>query len=120
MIRDWLRANAVRLSSTDPTGPLDELEPLRDIVGDARVVALGESSHWLHEIYGIKHRIVRFLAERMGFSAFALESGWSEGLVVDDWIRNGKGDLDTVLSEGMCVPLAPARRCATRSAGCVP
>src|SRR5262245_30393489 len=97
----WLRANAVRLSSTDPEASLDELEPVRDIVGDARVVGLGESSHFLHEIYEINHRLTRFLVERMGFTAFALESSWPDGLRMAEWVRTGAGDLDELLSHSV-------------------
>ena len=50
MLTDWLRAHVAKLSSTDPEASLDELEPVRDIVGDARVVALGESCHFVHEL----------------------------------------------------------------------
>lgn len=45
---DWLRRDIAPLTS-DPDNPLDELEPLRDAIGGARVVAIGESSHFITE-----------------------------------------------------------------------
>jgi erythromycin esterase-like protein len=65
------------LAGYDPTlAATDDLEPLRRIVGDATVVALGESYHTSGGFYLMKHRIFRFLVEEMGFRAFAMETNW--------------------------------------------
>jgi erythromycin esterase len=70
-------------------------------VGDARVVAIGESTHRIHEFYRIRHRLTRFLVKELGFTAFVMESGFPEGLRVDDWMRGGPGDLDDLLRGGI-------------------
>lgn len=91
----WLRENASLLSTLDPyDDDFSDLEPLRDIVGDARVVAIGESTHRVHEFYQVRHRLARFLLTRMGFTAFVMESGFPEGLPVDAWVNGGPDDLD--------------------------
>ncbi len=82
----------IRLATLDPAAPLDDLEPLRERLAGARVVGLGESAHHVREYQLLRHRITRFLVERMGFTAFALESGFSEGLAVDRWVQGGDGD----------------------------
>lgn len=61
-----------------PDGPLDDLEVLREIVGDARVVAVGEGAHFVEEFSRARQRVLRFLAERCGFTVFAMEFGFSE------------------------------------------
>lgn len=99
MIAQWLRDNAHTLH-TDPHD-VSDLEPLRDIVGDARVVAIGESTHRVHELYQIRHRLTRFLVTELGFTAFVMESGFPEGLRVNDWVRGGPGDLDELLHHGI-------------------
>jgi erythromycin esterase len=98
VIAEWLRDNAHRLRTDDDRS---DLEPLRDIVGDARVVAIGESTHRIHEFHAIRGRLTRFLAEEMGFTAFVLESGFPEGLRVDDWVRGGADELDDLLRGGI-------------------
>jgi erythromycin esterase len=92
MTARWLRDNA---------HGLDDLEPLRDVVGDARVVAIGESTHRVHEFYETRHRMTRFLVEELGFTAFVMESGFPEGLRVNDWVLGGPGDLNELLHNGI-------------------
>ena len=73
----WATESAVELATTDPEAPLDDLEPLRHIVEDARVVFLGESRHDAGDQFRMKHRIIRFLVEEMGFkSACASREGY--------------------------------------------
>lgn len=74
-------------------GPLTDARTLERIVGSAKVVALGEATHSSAEFFATKHRIFEELVERRGFTTFALEANWSTGLLVDDYVRFGKGDI---------------------------
>jgi erythromycin esterase len=89
MIAEWLEGNVHRLRVD---GDFSDLEPLRDIVGDARVVSIGESTHRVHEFYEVRHRLTRFLVAELGFTAFVMESGFPEGRAVDDWVLGGPGE----------------------------
>jgi len=98
----WLRTHAHRLRTLDPDEDDDaDLEPLLDIVGDARVVAIGESMHRVHEFFTLRHRVFRFLHRRAGFTALVAESGLPEGRKVDDWIRTGRGSLRDTLRDAV-------------------
>ena len=102
---DQLRAHAVPLTHLDREAPLDDLEPLRDVIGDARVVAVGESSHFITEFSLMRQRILRFLAERCGFTVLAFEYGFSEGFPLDAWAQ-GEGrddDLSAHLADAIPV-----------------
>lgn len=82
------------LRTLDPDDPdLGDLEPLRGIVGNARVVCLGEGAHVTHEFLLARDRMTRFLVERLGFTALVLESGYAEGLALNNWVAGGAGDL---------------------------
>lgn len=103
----WLRGHAVPLTHLDPAAPLDDLEPLRDIIGGARVVAIGENSHFINEFALMRQRILRFLVERCGFTVLAFEYGFSEGFPLDAWAQ-GEGtddDLSTHLAAAIPVGL---------------
>ena len=39
----------MRLDTLDPSAPLDDLEPLRALIGGARVVGIGEANHFVRE-----------------------------------------------------------------------
>lgn len=69
-VADWLRVNAIPLRTLDPEDDdFADLEPLKEIVGDARVVGIGESAHRVHEPYQLRHRLLRFLVSELGFAA---------------------------------------------------
>ena len=86
--------------SADAVLPLDDTAWLDETIGDARVVALGESAHFNAETYELRHRVLRHLVERHGFGAYGMENGFVEGLLVDDWVRGGAGDPSEVLAKG--------------------
>jgi erythromycin esterase len=89
----------IALATIDPAAPLDDLEPLAAVFASARVVAIGENAHMVREFYRLRHRLTRFLVERCGFTVFAMESGFSEGLAVDAWVRGGPGDVADVAAD---------------------
>jgi erythromycin esterase len=66
------------------------------------VVAIGESAHGTKEFYQLRHRLLRYLVERHGFDAYAMESGFVEGWGANDWVHNGDDDeLSQVLATGI-------------------
>jgi erythromycin esterase-like protein len=100
--RAWVRKATVPLRTLDPNDTdYADLEPLRRIVGNARVVSIGESAHQLHESYQLRHRVARFLISELGFDAFVMESGFPEGLAVHDWVRGGPGSVESVANTGI-------------------
>ncbi|GAA1485432.1 erythromycin esterase family protein [Brachybacterium fresconis] len=107
-LSEWLAEHGAPQRYLDPDAPLDELEPVADLVGDARVVALGESSHHISEFYRIRHRLLRYLVERRGFTMLALEAPFTEAEIVADWVAGGPGDVERVASEGIAMSLGDA------------
>jgi erythromycin esterase len=95
---DWLRSNSRRLGSPDPMRGLDDLAPIRDMIGSSHLVGLGEGTHGTREFFQMKHRIVRFLVEQMGFTVFAIEASSPESDDMNRYVLNGEGDPVTLLS----------------------
>ncbi|MFI9114620.1 erythromycin esterase family protein [Streptomyces venezuelae] len=79
--------------------PLTDLEPLDRMIGSAKVVGVGEATHSSAEFFATKHRIFEHLVERRGFTTFALEASWSTGLLVDEWVRTGRGDIRAIMRD---------------------
>jgi erythromycin esterase-like protein len=78
------------------TGSAHDYDPLLDLIGDARVVLLGEASHGTHEFYRERDRITRRLIQEKGFTAVAVEADWPDAYRVNRWIR-GTGRDRTAL-----------------------
>jgi hypothetical protein len=76
----------------DPALPLEDLEPLRQMIGNATIVGLGETIHTSGGFYRMKHRAFRFLVEKMGFRVFAFESPWEKAEEVRRFVAACEGD----------------------------
>ncbi|MFE5595981.1 erythromycin esterase family protein [Streptomyces sp. NPDC056549] len=100
VVRSLERA-AHPLRSTEPGGPATDLRALGAMVGDAKVVGLGEATHGSHEFFTMKERVFRNLVEERGFTTFALEMSWSAGLRIDDYLQGGPGDPRRIAEEAL-------------------
>ena len=94
----WLDANVHPFDGSHLSLPHTDLEFFRDIVGEARVVSLGEGTHGTRDFFEMKARILRFLVEEMGFNTFAIEATWPESRRLDHYVRTGEGDPRALLS----------------------
>ncbi|MFG2498875.1 erythromycin esterase family protein [Streptomyces sp. NPDC048441] len=81
------------LRSTAPGGDTRDLRPMGEMVGDAKVVGLGEATHGSHEFFTMKDRVFRYLVEEKGFTTFAQEVSWTTGLRFDAYVHGGEGDV---------------------------
>src|SRR4029450_5293537 len=75
----------------------EDLRPLKNLVRNARIVALGEGTHGTSEFFRMKHRILEFLATEMGFTIFAIEANMPEAYRVNDFVLTGRGDPKALL-----------------------
>ena len=94
----WLRQNAIAFTTAEAGHGFGDLMPLKQIIGDVRIVALGEATHGTREFFLMKHRLLEFLVEEMGFTSFAIEATWPESNRVNDYIRTGQGDPAALLA----------------------
>ncbi|WP_280316857.1 erythromycin esterase family protein [Nocardia wallacei] len=75
---------------------LDDLEPLRGIVGDAAVVGIARGAHGAAELTRLSHRIVRFLVTELGFRTLAIEASSAVVDRIDAWLQEGTGEIETI------------------------
>jgi protein-L-isoaspartate(D-aspartate) O-methyltransferase len=76
--------------AAEPIGDIDaeDLGPLLERIGDARVVLLGEATHGTSEFYRMRARITRELIMKRGFTMVAIEGDWPDTARVDRWVRH--------------------------------
>jgi erythromycin esterase-like protein len=89
-------ADAVAHAAIDAPGGVPPADVLEDLIGDARVVLIGESSHGTHEFYEARAEITKWLIEKKGFNAVAAEADWPDAYRVNRYVRglrsNSGGD----------------------------
>jgi erythromycin esterase len=106
---EWVADHAITTESLDPRAPLDDLEPVGELIGDARVVGIGESAHYVREFYLLRHRLLRFLVERCGFTVYAPEAPFTQARAIDAWIQGGPGTVEAVAAAGVAIDLGRCR-----------
>lgn len=67
------------------------------IPDSAKVVALGEASHGNAEFQELKLTVLQELVENYGFTAFALELDFGEGIAINEYILGGDGSSSELL-----------------------
>lgn len=84
-------AEVIGRCAVDAPSGVPPREALEEIVGDARVVLIGESSHGTREFYEARAEITKWLIEEKGFCAVAVEADWPDAYRVNRYVR-GRGD----------------------------
>ena len=97
-IVDWLKMKCLPFEIPKVESGIADLAYLRDLVGGARVVSLGEATHGTKEFAQIKHRVLEYLVDEMGFNTFAIEAGWAESNLLNDCVMTGQGDPARLLA----------------------
>ncbi len=85
-------AELVARTAIDAPGGVPPLDVLDDLIGDARVVLIGESSHGTHEFYDARAEITKWLIENKGFNAVAAEADWPDAYRVNRYVRGSGTD----------------------------
>lgn len=78
-------------------GDAGDLAILGQLVGQTKVVGLGEATHGTSEIYKMKDRIIRYLAEKEGFDIFTIEANLPESYRMNDYTVRGEGDPEKLI-----------------------
>lgn len=86
-----LSAHAIHLQSKA------DLQPLFNMIGDARIVMLGEASHGTHEYYTWRTYITKKLIEEKGFNFIAVEGDWPDCYRVNRFIKGYENEASTAL-----------------------
>lgn len=99
--RDWARSNTIAVPPVDAPYSDTAWAYLRPLIGLARVVAIGENIHGGHEPLALRNQIIRYAVTQLGFTAVAIESGFTEEQLVDRYVQGEALDVDTVLRQGI-------------------
>lgn len=96
---EWAKAHAIPVEELALEGDFDDLSPLRDVIGSARMVAYGEPTHGAREPLEFRNRLFRYLVEELGFTAFALESSLPRSRRLHDFVLEADSEYDEAISD---------------------
>src|SRR5437868_2438477 len=84
--------NAIREVAHLLPGTATDYNPLMELIGDARLVLLGEASHGTHEFYQARAHITKRLITEKGFTAVAVAADWPDAYRVNRYVRGLNDD----------------------------
>ena len=80
------------------TGVPAAYDPLLELIGDARLVLLGEASHGSHEFYATRAALTRRLIAEKDFTAVAVEADWPDAYRANCYVRGTGGDASAAMA----------------------
>jgi erythromycin esterase len=95
----WLDEWVVPVDTMDPAEGLRDLQPLKEMVGDARILGLGEVTHGTREFFLLKHRLLRYLVQEEGFRTVAFEASWALSNAINRYVTTGEGDPEELVRD---------------------
>src|SRR5215216_3253990 len=87
-------AEYVREIAQPLAGEARDYDALLQLIGDARLVLIGEASHGTHEFYFERAAITKRLIAEKGFSILAIEADWPDSSRVHRYVRSATADVD--------------------------
>jgi erythromycin esterase len=79
------------------TSDFSDLEYLKTIVKDSKIIALGESTHGTSEFFKVKHRILQYGILELGVRVFILEDNQLVVEGINEYVLYGIGEAETVI-----------------------
>ena len=71
---------------------------IAQVADSARIIGLGEVSHYTKECYTLKHEILKTLIQKE-YDALVLEVDFGQALLWNDYVTQGKGNLDSLIAK---------------------
>lgn len=90
----WAKVHASPTNVDAAADDIEDLGPVRSIVGNARIVGFGESQHHVGEFSRMRARLFKFLVSEMNFTTFVFECGVAESKAAHDYVLGVRDDAD--------------------------
>src|SRR5947207_13479262 len=87
-------AEFVRELAQPLDGESNDYDALLELIGNARIVLLGEASHGTHEFYFARAEISKRLIAERNFTVLAIEADWPDASRVHRYVRSSSNDAN--------------------------
>jgi TolB protein len=88
----WISEHAVPLLTREPIGFTADLESLLPAIGSSRLVDLSGQGFSTDEDFTLRHRLIEFLIQDMGFDAIVLDITRDPAQLLDRYLNQGEGN----------------------------
>src|SRR5436190_534828 len=85
-------AEVVRQIAQPLAGRPDDYDALLELIGNARIVLIGEATHGTDDFYCDRAAITKRLIAQKGFSVVAIEADWPDSARVHRYVRGTPAD----------------------------
>ena len=99
-----IAANSSSFKTVEPSISTDlmvsnfeDLQFLKSIINDSKIIALGESTHGTSEFFKVKHRILQYSILELGVRVFILEDNQLIVERINKYVLYGKGEASKVI-----------------------
>ena len=99
LFQEWSRGHIHSLDSGDRTSNDSDLESVRNIIGNAQVIALGEPLHGAHEPLALRNRLIRYAVNRLNLRAVALETDLTYSQRLYNYVLGKNAETDSALKD---------------------
>ncbi len=76
-----------------------EFSFLDNVLNDIRIVGYGEDTHGTAEFTLLAQELMKYLSEQHDFKLLIIETGFGEGLYLNDYVQGKRDDLKTILNQ---------------------
>jgi len=87
-------AEFIRELAQPLSGAANDYDALLELIGNARIVLLGEASHGTHEFYFERVQITKRLIAEKNFTVLAIEADWPDAWRVHRYVRGRSNDAN--------------------------
>ena len=94
--KDLRATDALDEAAHPVVGRHEDYDGLLELIGDRRLVLIGEASHGTHEFYEERARLTRRLIEERGFTAVAVEADWPDAYRVNRYVLGRSDDASAI------------------------
>ncbi len=90
---NWIKKASSPLLAVDalPNHSFEDLAPLKKMIGNARIIALGEATHGTSEFFRLKHRVLAFAVKELGVRIFGIEGNMLTVENINQYVLSGQG-----------------------------
>jgi len=100
----WLNQKSQSFETVTPSESVNyskeefaDLSYFKTMVGDARIIALGEATHGTREFFQLKHRLLQYAVHQLDVRTFVLEDNQLRVERINDFVLYGKGTAESVI-----------------------